>query len=197
MRSGQPGIARPTHGCRDIAVPPQWIRDVETDGGSQRLIPVPHQAELVLKATEIRRSLPQAPRLSADALLTVDLDQSASVRGGNDVIGLRHELLLIALTHLGARRSPGHWYVRISTFDGASPIALPCTRLDKKGLEAARRALPSASAGGSSILGPSLRNAQSNLDEFPGPQLLVVLSDFELLRSGPISCVGRANRQLS
>jgi hypothetical protein len=185
MSGPQTQIAPSRRVLRGLAVPHLWVRDVETEGDAPRLVPIVNQADLVLNATEIRRTLPPAPRLSNDAHLTVDLDESASVRGGNDVIGRRHELLLIALAHMCTPRSAGQWHVCISTFDNGSPIDLPCTRLDKKGLEAAHRALLSTSSGGSSILGPSLRKTESNHNRLLGPRLLVVLSDFELFDPDP------------
>ena len=143
------------------------------------------QTKAVLDEAQIRRTLTRAPRLTDDALIAIDVDESASVKDGNDIIGLRHELLLIALTHLSALRSRGQWYASISSFDYPSPHDLPRTRLDEKGLGDARRALLSTSPGGGSILKPSLLRAESGLAQFAGPSLLVVVSDFELFDSAP------------
>jgi len=178
----------------DQSVSPWSVRDEWLDGLSSKPKPRAHSPGSSIDATAIRRSLPPAPRLPVDALFEIDLDESASVRRGNDVVGRRHELLHIALTHLVARKSPGSWHVQISTFDVASPLDLPRTRLDKVGLGLARRALRSPSAGSCSILGPSLRRAELRLAQFAGPTLLVVLSDFELFDPDPdISLTNLAN----
>ena len=149
-------------------------------------------------AAPIRRGLPPAPRLRADALMEAVLDQSASVEEINDVARRRHQILLIALAHLSARRSPGAWHVQISTFDATSPLDLPRTRLDRQGLDHARRALSTPSSGGCSILGPALQRANTRLAAFNGPSLLVVLSDFELFDPQPVVALAAlANNQAS
>jgi hypothetical protein len=167
------------------SVPELNVRDEWLDGARSNASTVARSPKSLVDPAVIRRSLPPAPRLPADALFEVILDESASVRGGNDVVGLRHELLHIALTHLVTRKSPGTWHVQISTFDINSPLDLPRTRLDGIGLEIARRALCSPSAGSCSILGPSLQRAEMRLAQFVGPTLLVVLSDFELFDPDP------------
>jgi hypothetical protein len=57
-----------------------------------------------LNDREIRAQLTKAPQLITDLLIKVIFDESGSVTGGNDTVGNRHELTLIALEHLvGAR----------------------------------------------------------------------------------------------
>lgn len=164
----------------DLSVRNEWL-----DGASRNADSRSSSPRSPLDAATIRRSLPPAPRLPVDALIEIVLDESASVRGGNDVVGLRHELLHIALSHLVVRRNPGTWHVQISTFDITSPLDLTRTRLDKVGLRLVRQALRSPSAGSCSILGPSLHRAELRLAQFWGPTLLVVLSDFELFDPDP------------
>lgn len=180
-RQGMQTVAEPT----GLVVPDLPILDVTSQGGSMPLVPKASQVAPVLDASKIRRTLSPPPRLDTDACMSVIFDPSASVSGGNDVIGLRFELVSIALAHLASRTSAHRWQVGISTFDEGSPNELALTRLDRKGLEAARRALLSSTSGGSSVLGPSLRSAEANLYRFPGPRLLVVLTDFELFDPNP------------
>ena len=175
----------PTPSVTDQSVSALSVRDELFDGRSCNLKPEASSPKSPLDEATVRRLLPPAPRLSVDALIEIILDESASVRGDNDVVGLRHELLHIALTHLVTRKSTGRWHVQISTFDIASTLDLPRTRLDKVGLALARRALCSPSAGSCSILGASLQRAELRLAQFAGPTLLVVLSDFELFDPDP------------
>ena len=165
---------------RNLSIPHLIIPGAEMEGTSPPLLPPPVRQERRLLVKQIRRQLRRAPRLSKPALIVVVFDESGSVTGGNDPVGLRHEIVLVVLEHLGAVRGPAAWCVCLLTFDGSSAIDLPLTHLDKKGIERVRGALLSASAGGSSVLGPSLRRAHDAIDAFPGPSLLVVLSDYEL-----------------
>ena len=149
--------------------------------------PRPGLAARRLNARQIRRSLRAAPRLRHDTLMSVVLDESASVWGGNDVLGLRREVLLIAVEHLSGLGLMSRWHLQIGTFDYQSVFDLPVTKLDRRGLRRAQEVLLSASPGSSSILGPSLRRAEANAARFAGPRLLIVLSDFELFDSNPMA----------
>jgi hypothetical protein len=75
-------------------------------------------------------------------LIDVIFDESWSVRGGNDIVGLRHELILIALEHVcGVMQLKGKWYARISTFDMPSVFDMPTTRLTWRGPNLAQNVL--------------------------------------------------------
>ena len=177
-------LASPT--IANLAVPTIAIPEVIFDGrASVNFLRRTQLPKPLLDATAIRRVLPPAPRLARDALLEIIRDESASVRDGNDVVGLRNQILYVALAHLAARRGPGAWQAQISTFDLNSPQDLPRTRLDKAGLNQARRALTTPNTGGCSILGPSIQRATLRIANFGGPTLLVVLSDFELFDADP------------
>jgi hypothetical protein len=165
---------------RTLLVPDVLVEDGAMVGGSPSLLPVPRQMPRKLDAKEIRASLRRPPRLFSHALIDVILDESGSVTGGNDAVGHRHELTMIAFEHLASARSRGQWHVRIFTFDGGSPIDLPLTRLDRKGLALVRQALMSESAGGSSRLGPSWRKAEATSSYFYGQRLVIIETDFEL-----------------
>lgn len=113
------------------------------------------------------------------ALVPVDvlavLDESGSVTGGNDVVGLRREILEIAITHL-AVASPGMWSFRVVGFRPSS-IDLD-TNLDRAGLKKATQVLLSPATGSSSLLGPALHDAIARRSN--RPTLLVLATDFEL-----------------
>ena len=142
-----------------------------------------------LNEETLRRSLQPLPSLQQDAYFEIIFDESASVRGGNDVIGLRHDIVRVVLTHLARQRNKRSWFVQISTFDATSTLDLDQTRLDKRGLSVVTRALRSPTAGGSSMLAPSLQRSSSRLVSFTGPTILLVLSDFELYDIDPVGAL--------
>ena len=152
-----------TLGRGDVLVPDSWVSGATTTGASPPVLPPPHVRIRQLNRSEIRRLLRKAPKLTRDMLVKVIFDESWSVRGGNDVVGLRHELILIALEHLAAGiQAKGRWYAQISAFDTPSVFDLPITQLNRRGLEKVQDVLLRASPGGCSILGPSLRRAESS-----------------------------------
>jgi len=161
----------------DCTVPGKWI-----DGSGTPIRAAPRLHRRQLNRSEIRRRLRSAPKLGRDTLIDVIFDESWSVRGGNDVVGLRHELILIALEHLsGNFQRRGKWSARISTFDMPSVFELPITSLTRRGLKVAEGVLLRGSPGGCSILGPSLRRAEESATRLTDhDRLLVVVSDFEL-----------------
>jgi hypothetical protein len=119
-------------------------------------------------------------------LLDFDFDQSASVRGANDVIGLRHQIALVVIEHLTSAKTQGKWYLRIGTFDDYSVYDLPITLMDRQGLRLAREVLLRRSPGGSSILGPSISRAEEAALSFKGSKrVLAVFSDYELYDANP------------
>jgi hypothetical protein len=131
----------------------------------------------VLSSAEVRRGLGRPPMVRGPAVVDLLSDLSGSMIGANDAKGLRHEAALIALEHLATGRG-SQWHARVFSFDMNSPLDLALTPLDGRGRQAAQRALLSASPGGSSNLGPSLRAAEATAPSMP--RLLVVMSDFEL-----------------
>jgi hypothetical protein len=144
-----------------------------------------------LNRRDIRRQLRAAPRLQRDTLIDLIFDESWSVRGGNDTVGLRHELVLLALEHLGASRR-SKLSARVATFDTPSVFEMPTTRLTWRGLKFAEQVLLRGSAGGSSILGPSIRRAEESAPHHQDlDRLLVVLSDFELFDPSPEASMQR------
>jgi hypothetical protein len=161
----------------DCTVPGKWI-----DGHGTPIRAAPRLHRRQLNRSQIRRLLRASPKLRRDTLIDIIFDESWSVRGGNDVVGLRHELILIALEHLGGNfQRRGKWIARLSTFDMPSAFELPATSLTRRGLKVAEEVLLRGSPGGCSILGPSLRRAEESASRFTGlDRLLVVLSDFEL-----------------
>lgn len=179
-------MARRGEHCGDLVVPDSLVVGRSFVGDWPALVPVPQSLLRRLDARAIRRELPRAPRPDEDTLVDVIFDESGSVTGGNDVVGLRHELILIACEHLAGTGMGSRWYLRVQSFDSPSAFDLPVTRLDRRGLNTAREVLLRASAGGSSCLGPALHRAESDLGDFKGrPRLLVVLTDFELFDPVP------------
>jgi hypothetical protein len=162
----------------DLQVPTTWFV-----GSAPSFEPVSLPRGRQLDWSAIRRALPVAPTVTEDVLLDLLDDQSGSMWGGSDALNLRDEAALIAVEHLASRRSRSraHWYVRVTTFDQNSPMELPVTRLDSKGLRAAERSLLNRSPGGSSNLGPALRAVEAA--GFPGRRLVAVMSDFQLFDS--------------
>jgi len=119
-------------------------------------------------------------------------DSSWSVAGGNDVLGRRYELALIAIEHLAAVDGHGHWYVWLTAFDSPSVLDLPTLQLNQRGLNQVRDVLLRENPGGSSVLGPSLERAELAASQFSGSRrVLVCLTDFELYDSDPISVIQR------
>jgi hypothetical protein len=180
---------------RNLRVPDGQVLDGVLAGGSPSLLPPPKLKSRQLDARSIRAALRRPPKLAFDAQIDVDFDESGSVTGGNDAVGHRHELTLIALEHLASASgvSRGRWYVRIFTFDGGSSIDLPLTRLDRKGLVLVRQALLSQSAGGSSRMGPSWRRAEATTGAVRGPRLAIVETDFELFDPLPETLIEVVN----
>lgn len=164
----------------DLLVPDNLVVGRGMEGPAPALLPTPQVLPRGLNRAAIRRLLRAAPKLLRDSLLDVITDESASVRGGNDVIGHRHELILIAAEHLAGVKAQAHWHIRVSSFDHPSVFDLPITRLDRRGLHTAQQVLMRGSPGSSSILGPSLRRSEEAAARFRGPRLLVVASDYEL-----------------
>ena len=180
----------------DVLVPDSKVLGQVTIGSGAPLRARPKQHARQLNRSALRRLLRSAPKLTHDALLDVIFDESWSVRGGNDTIGLRHEVILVTLEHLAAGlQAKGKWYVRISTFDHPSVFDLPITRLDRRGLAVVEDVLLRASPAGCSILGPSLNRAEQSATEFSGRyRLLVVLSDFELFDQSPMATLQELTR---
>jgi hypothetical protein len=80
-------------------------------------------------------------------------------------------------------------YVELLTFDGGTPIDLPITKVDRRGLELIRKALLGGSAGSSSKLGPAWIRSETSGLTFKGSALTVVASDFELLDPHPSAVI--------
>jgi hypothetical protein len=161
------------------------VPNVNLGGRTGLVVTTKPKTSYSLNEEMLRRSLQPLPGLQQDAFFEIIFDESASVRGGNDVIGLRHDIVRVVLTHLARQRNKRSWFVHISTFDATSPLDLDRTRLDKQGLSVVTRALRRPTAGGSSMLAPSLQRSSSRLVAFAGPTILLVLSDFELYDIDP------------
>jgi len=180
------GVAKDIRAPRGSIVVPEWqVGGPTITGSCPPACPTPRRVLRQLNRQAVRRRLKAAPKPAGDTLIYIVLDESWSVRGGNDVVGLRHEILLIALEHLSAEGRISRWHVQIATFDCPSVFDLPVTKLDRRGRKLAQQVLLSASPGGSSILGPSLRRAEAGIAQFPGNRLLLVLSDYELYDTDP------------
>ncbi len=173
----------------DVPVPDTLVVDRELIGSSPPIVPLAKHRARQINRSAIRRQLHSAPKLAHDTVIDVIFDESWSVCGGNDVIGQRHELMLIALEHLGGGvQGRGRWFARISAFDSPSVFDLSIIKLHRRGLLAAQDVLLRASPGGCSILGPSLRRAEESAAlRGARHRLLVVASDFELFDSDPTS----------
>jgi len=180
-------VTAPTAPRRGIVVPKWQVGGPTITGSCPPACPTPRRVLRQLNRQAVRRRLKPAPQPPDDTLIYIVLDESWSVRGGNDIVGLRREILLITLEHLSAEGRMSRWHVQIATFDCPSVFDLPVTKLDRRGLKLAQQVLLSASPGGSSILGPSLRRAEAGIGQFPGNRLLVVLSDYELYDTDPQS----------
>jgi hypothetical protein len=144
-----------------------------------------------LNSRSVRRSLDTPPTLAEDLLLDVITDISASMTGGNDALGLRHEAILILLEHLAAKRRQGlnsrlgpekpSWYFQCRTFDKKNTcLDIGRVKLDSKSLPSIRRALLAPTFGGSSVLGPALHSSAADAGGWQGRHVRVVMSDFEL-----------------
>jgi hypothetical protein len=87
----------------------------------------------------------------------------------------------------GPHLAHGQLYARFTTFDPTSPMDLPVTRLDRRGLRVAEEKLLAGYPGGSSDLGPALRSSEQA--GFDGRRLLVVMSDFEIFPEPPTQVI--------
>lgn len=131
----------------------------------------------VLNQKEIRDVLPDVIAPMTTIRLCFLCDLSGSMTGSHDVVGVRHEASLIAVEHIAARQHRrARWELEILSFDLNSPLDRATFTLDRRGLNTASEAFLSKPYGGSSNLGPSL----DQTEQFSGPQVIVVLSDFEL-----------------
>ena len=180
----------------ELAVAIDQVPVVGTSLSGRRctLAPMVTIREQVYHWAALRARLHAVPRFRGDVLIYVDMDVSGSVQGGNDPLGRRNELVLVALEQLVARRSrEGRWWVRLSTFDdpSVSSIELVTTLLDRNTLKKVRDVLLPTSAGGCSILGNSLWRAEREINQFNGTSVLCVLSDFELYDRRPSEVLER------
>ncbi len=187
--TGQPAPGFSRLRVADIVLDDLLVPGHSTVGAAPRLRAVPRRRTRRIHLRAIQRQLHSAPSPRADTLIDVDFDESASVRGGNDVIGLRHELVVVALEHLARAKSDGRWFVRVRTFDEPSVYDMSVAPLDRRGLRGAQEILLRESAGGSSVLHPSLRRAEEEAAIFAGARLQIVLSDFELYDADPTSAL--------
>jgi hypothetical protein len=136
-----------------------------------------------LDSASIHKVLSRVDKAPVEIDLEGIFDESGSVRGSNDTIGVRHEIFLIAAEHL-ARVSGDKWCVEVSTFDMNSDMELPRTRLNRQGLRAAEASLLSEIPGSSSNLGPALRASEKSADP-DRPRLLCIATDMELFDPDP------------
>ena len=158
--------------------------------------PAPQRQLSPQEAMEIVESLGEVDLRAPFLNLQLILDLSGSMWGGNDALGLRFELALLAIQALAAgpkRRVPRllpRIAVEVFTFDLSTHLDTPSIRVDRAGLKQLENLLLSAPLGGSSALGPALDKADSTLKT---PCLRVIETDFELLDPDPqavIAAVG-------
>jgi hypothetical protein len=174
----------------DLSVPDGSVSGPTVGGASPAMTPAPRQHARRVSLKAIAGQLRPAPAIRQDTLVDIIFDESASVRGGNDVIGLRHEVALVVVEHLVAVKSQGKWYLRVSTFDDYSVYDLAITVLDRQGLRLARDVLLRQCPGGSSVLGPSISRAEDAALRFVGSKrVLAVFSDYELYDFDPTAAM--------
>lgn len=137
-----------------------------------------------LNSIAIRGGLTPAPTITRNWVLVIHTDLSGSMAGGNDALGLRHEVALIVAEHLAGRRRQGMgWAIRCHSFDdGGTSLDIDRTPLDRKGRRHLEQALLGTTYGGCSNLGPSLDTSIAETASWTDTGIIrIVLSDLELL----------------
>lgn len=117
------------------------------------------------------------------ACLTVFVcDDSGSVVGGNDCVGLRYSEAALAVEHLRQRHRCGRELGAVLHFDRRTGYDARPTRLDRSGMLSLKRSLQAPPmCAGTSELSAALSDAEKLVRAHPKHRVaLCVMSDFEL-----------------
>jgi hypothetical protein len=150
-------------------------------------VPPPNRQLSQADTKKMLLSLPNVDLKGSPLHIQAIFDLSGSMWGGNDALGLRFEVLLVAVQKLlsgfgrKGRRGP-KLTVEVISFDLTSRIELAPTLIDRRSFATLEAALLSASLGGSSNLGPALAHGESTRTS---PCLRVIMTDFELFDPDP------------